>query len=288
MDSAELGGFFHSLGYRVIETRTCFWYAPQRMLFKSLPVHHIVNPSADEIASVLMRGPGIAVRYPGPTGNASPEGGMYVCADRGYDLHSLSPSARSHTRRGLARCEVRRIEFNYLARNGYSLLEDTTFRQTGGRPPVTPARWERFCQIAARTDDIEAWGAFAENRLAASIVGMLIDDCFYIHLQKSATAMLKYYPNNALMFELTRRKLAEGVAEVSHGQVALAASPGLDTFKRAMGFKVQPFNERIEFNPLVRRTLWLGRGIAGRLERRYPRNLFLRRVSKSIDLAIRR
>ena len=285
MDSAELGGFFRSLGHRVIETKSCFWYGPQRLLFKSLPVHRIVDPSPDEITLVLMRAPALAVRYPTPPRDAPPDGGMYICSDRAYDFHSLSPNARSHTRRGLARCSIERIGFDYLARNGYALIEDTTLRQTGGRPPTTPSQWANFCRIAAQTADIEAWGSFAENRLAAFIVGMPIDDCFYIHLQKSATALLKDYPNNALMFELTRRKLAAGVAQVSHGQIALAASTGLDAFKRGMGFEVQPFKERIEFNPLIRGTLWLGRGIAGRLGRRYPKNLFLRRVSRSLDLA---
>lgn len=285
MDSTELGDFFRSLGHRVIETRSCLWYGPQRLLFKSLPVHRMVNPPPDEIASVLIRGPALAVRYPTPPRDARPDGGMYICANRDYDFHSLSPNARSHTRRGLARCSIERIGFDYLARDGYALLEDTTLRQTGRRPPTTPFQWENFCLTAAQTADIEAWGAFAQNRLAAFIVGMLIDDCFYIHLQKSATALLKHYPNNALIFELTRGKLAAGIAEISHGQIALAASAGLDAFKRDMGFKVQPFKERVEFNPLIRRTLWLGRGIAGKLERRYPRNLFLRRVSKSLELA---
>jgi hypothetical protein len=212
---------------------------------------------------------------------------MYICSRRDYDFHSLSANARSHTRRGLARCIIERIGFDRLARDGFGLIEDTTLRQTGGRPSTTPAQWGRFCAIAARTPDVEAWGAIAEDKLAAFIVGMLIGDCFYLHLQKSSSALLKHYPNNALMFELTRMKLAAGAAQVSHGQIALAASAGLDTFKRSMGFEVRPFKERVAFNPLLKRTLWLGRGIAGRLGRRYPENLFLRRVSKSLDLASR-
>jgi hypothetical protein len=243
MDLAELANFFRALGDRVLETKSCFWYGPQRFLFKSLPVHQIVNPSPGELASVLMRGPALALRYPSPPERVQPDGGMYICSGRDYDFHSLSANARSHTRRGLARCAIERIGFDRLARDGFGLIEDTTLRQTGGRPPTTPAQWGRFCAIAARTPDVEAWGAIAEDKLAAFIVGMLIGDCFYLHLQKSSSALLKHYPNNALMFELTRMKLAAGAAQVSHGQIALAASAGLDTFKRSMGFEVQPFKE---------------------------------------------
>ncbi|HJU28154.1 MAG TPA: GNAT family N-acetyltransferase [Candidatus Binataceae bacterium] len=244
-----------------------------------------MNPTANEIASVLIRGPALALRYPSPANGSKPDGGMYVCSDPGYDFGSLTPNARSHTRRGLARCAIDRIGFDYLARHGYDLLADTAMRQTGGRPSISPANWARFCRAAALRPDIEVWGAFAENRLAAFIVGMMIDDCFYIHLQKSDTALLKYYPNNALTFEVTRNRLASGAAEVSHGQIALAASAGLDAFKRGMGFQVKPFKERVVFHPLFRPTLWLGRGIASLMERVYPKNLFLQRVTKSLELA---
>jgi hypothetical protein len=211
---------------------------------------------------------------------------MYICARRDYDIDSLSANVRSNTRRGLARCSIRPIDFEYLAGHGFALVQDTTLRQTGNRPSITPAGWKQFCGAAARTADIDAWGAFANDRFAAFLVGIQIGDCYYIHVQKSASATLKYYPNNALTFTVLRAKLSRSpAAYVSHGQVALAAREGLFRFKCSMGFEIRPFKERVIFNPLVKTALRLGYGLAGALERRNPGNLFWRRVSKSLELA---
>ena len=286
MNVAALAEFFRSLDHRVIQTRSCFWYSPQALIFKSLPFHEVVSPSPAELAKVFVHGPALALRYPTPPGGAQPDGGMYICSTRDYDLSSLSANVRSHTRRGLARCSIKRTDFDDLADRGFALIEDTTLRQTGGRPAQTLAQWKMFCTVAATNQDTEAWGAFVGDELAAFIVGMHIDDCYYIHVQKSASSLLKYYPNNAITFAVLKEKLSTGAASyVSHGQIALAAREGLFHFKRSMGFEIQPFKERVIFNPVIKTTLRLGRGLAGAFQRRYPENLFWRRVSRSLDLA---
>jgi len=286
VNTAQFANFFRELGHRLVITNKCLWFNPHPFLFKSLPFHQIVDPSPDEVARVFLHGPALAVRYPSPAHGATADGGMYVCSRRDYDIESLSANVRSHTRRGLARCNIRQIDFAYLRDHGYGLFEDTIQRQTNGRPSISTNQWRHFCTIASQTVDTEAWGAFVEGRFAAYIVGMLIDDCYYIHVQKSASDLLKYYPNNALTFVVLKEKLSGGlVSAVSHGQIALAAREGLYRFKRSMGFEIQPFKERVIFNPLIKSTLRFGRGMASILQRRDPANLFWRRVSRSIELA---
>src|ERR1700688_2723445 len=104
MQAAEIAQFFASKGNRVIRTRSCYWYNPQPLMYRSLPVHRFVSPSPVEIAKVLMLGPA---------------GGMFVCRDRNYDFPSLSQNVRSRTRRGLARCRIERISFPFLAEHGH-------------------------------------------------------------------------------------------------------------------------------------------------------------------------
>lgn len=287
MQARELAGFFRALGHRVIETESCFWYNPSPFLFRTLPVHRLVNPSAAEIAKVLMLGPTLALRYPKTADKRGSVGGMYVCFRRDYDIESLPPNARSHTRRGLARCRIEKVDFDYLAQHGHALTEQTTLRQTGKPPRRTQADWERFCAQASRTADVEGWAAFVGDQFAAFIVGMLVEDCYYIYLQKSATELLKFYPNNALMFTLMKLKLAcPEVGHVSHGSKPIEASEGLHYFKRSMGFEMLPFAEHLVFNPLLKPVLsWKGDAVVNGLARRHPESLFWRRASKALRMA---
>jgi hypothetical protein len=236
----------------------------------------------------MIKGPAFALRYPMTPDKSGPRGGMYVCSNRNYDIQALtSQNVRSRTRRGLARCRIEQIDFTYLAQHGHALTAETTLRQMGKMPSTTEAEWHLFCENASRSPDFEAWGAFVEDRLATFIVGMLVEDCYYIHLQKSASDLLKYYPNNALLFTVMKTKLAcPEVGYISHGPKALAVGKGLDYFKTSMGFEMQPYTDHVVFNPLVKPFLmWKGDAVVDRLVQRYPDNLFWQRASRALRVA---
>ena len=38
MEASELADLFRKMGLRVIKAESCWWYSPQRFLFKSIPV----------------------------------------------------------------------------------------------------------------------------------------------------------------------------------------------------------------------------------------------------------
>jgi len=287
MQAYELAQFFKAIGNRVIQTESCYWYNPKPFLFKSLPIHRFVEPSPTELAQVMIKGPAFALRYPKTPDKPGPRGGMYVCSNRDYDFPALSQNVRSRTRRGLARCRIEQIDFDYLALHGHALTTETTFRQMGTAPSATEEEWKRFCANASSSKDFEAWGAFVEDRLATFIVAMLVEDCYYIHLQKSASDLLKYYPNNALLFTVMKTKLAcPEVGYISHGPKALAVGKGLDYFKTSMGFELQPYADHVVFNPLVKPFLmWKGDAVVDRLVQRYPDNLFWQRASRALRVA---
>jgi hypothetical protein len=287
MQASELAQFFRAIGNRIIQTESCYWYNPKPFLFKSLPIHRFVDPSPSELAQVMIKGPAFAIRYPKTPDQPGPRGGMYICSNRDYDFPALSQNVRSRTRRGLARCRIEQIDFDYLAQHGHALTTETTFRQMGTAPSATEEEWKLFCTNASRSKDFEAWGAFVEDRLATFIVAMLVEDCYYIHLQKSASDLLKYYPNNALLFTVMKTKLAcPEVGYISHGPKALAVGKGLDYFKTSMGFELQPYTDHVVFNPLVKPFLmWKGDAVVDRLVQRYPDNLFWQRAARALRVA---
>src|SRR5260370_13181151 len=175
MQASELAQFFSAIGNRIIQTESCYWYNPKPLLFKSLPIHRLVEPSPAEIAQVMIKGPAFALRYPKTPDKPGPRGGMYVCSDRNYDIQTLtSQNVRSKTRRGLARCRIEQIDFDYLSQHGHALTTETTLRQMGTAPVATEEDWKLFCANASRSKDFEAWGAFVEDHLGTFIVAMLV------------------------------------------------------------------------------------------------------------------
>jgi hypothetical protein len=287
MTEYQMAEFFRSLGHKTVQTESCFWYSSQRFLYKNLPIHRNVDPSRAELAKVMLRGTALVVRYPGTPGDdATADGGIYSCADRNYDFASLTANARSHTRRGLARNTVEQVDFKDLAVKAYPLIQETNVRQTGKQSNRSAAHWKSFCELSSRWQGLETWAAFVDGELAAFIVAMLAEDCYYIHLQKSASSLLKHYSNNALLFTVMKSALARpSVGWVSNGQIALAAKEGLYHFKTSMGFQIHPFKERVVFNPVIRPGLWAGRAMTSRLAKINPENLFWRRASRALELA---
>lgn len=284
MQESELAKFYRALGHRVIRTRSCFWCSAGPLQFKTLPDHKIVAPSAGELAKVMVVGPAAAVRYAGMSAGARTNGALYVCSNRDYDLASLSQNARSRTRRGLARCKVERIDFPYLVRHGYELALDTHRRQTGKPLRMTCKGWESYWQKAGRLSDFEAWGAFVGKKLAAFTVTCLIEECLLIYRGASGAELVKFYPNEALLFTVIKSGLASPkVGYVSSGLRPLASSEGLDYFKISMGFTARPLNDCVVFNPLIKPFLtWQGAALASRLAQRNPRKLFWRKASAAI------
>lgn len=270
MTAEEFAAFWGVQGHRIIRTASCFWYNVGPLSFLGIPYHRDVSPSAGELMELFLRGPAAIVRFSGEAPPAN--GGLFVCSDRGYSLVSLDKKARNQTRRGLENSQVKQVDFTYLANAGHSINQETFVRQ-GRHPETIPEhRWVRYCNAASRTPDIEAWGAFIGGDLAAFVVTALVEDCFSILHQASRTSSLSCYPNNALTFDVTKRKLAcPGIAYVSYGLKSVEDTSSLDHYKLQMGFGVRPRSDQMVLHPLLRTAArYGGRRFVRWMARCYP------------------
>jgi hypothetical protein len=100
----------------------------------------------------------------------------------------------------------------------------------------------------------EAWGAFVDDRLAAYMVTLWVEDWAHILVERSTTALLKHYPNNALVYTVTNELLSRpGVEVVSYGWEPLSAShASLEQFKLSMGFSKEAVRQCIVLRPWLR------------------------------------
>ena len=260
MDASQFAEFWRRQGYRVVETKSCFWYNPyHRFGFLSIPYHRLIDPSEVECANVFVSGPAVMLGYSTLAKGDNGDSWLFVCPDKNYAFHSLEKKARNQTRRGIENCKIEQIDFGYLAKAGQVLNEQTLNRQRRNSRDVTGERWIRYCTAASGIGDFQAWGAFVEGELASCMVTALIEDCLSILHQSSLDESLKHYSNNALIFTVTKLKLAcPEINIVSYGLRGLENSTGLDHFKFSMGFGKRPFHRRLVINPVLRPMLALG------------------------------
>jgi hypothetical protein len=253
MQQETLVEFYKLQGHRTHVSESCSWYDAQPGFYFNIPYHRLINPTKEELHRLLWGIPCLGLRYFTSIDSVGKSSYMIVCSDKNYDINSVDAKyARRQTRRGLENFHIRQLDFKELADHN-SINNDTLARQGRNRGIWTDDRWKRYCLSANGLPGLEAWGAFYDNKLAAFIVAYQMDDYFEILHHSSATEFLHLYPNNALVFYLTKLKLSSReVNHVSYGPQSLDAPESLETFKFRMGFEKLPMKQGFIFHPIIR------------------------------------
>jgi hypothetical protein len=275
--------FLERLGHRVVATPSAWWYDARARFYLSFPHHRLISPGADELSAVFRRLP-VGVRYFAPAeGDAAPSYAL-VCDDPGYDLATLSANTRSKTRRGLARCTVERLEPSWVAAHGREVNDDT-LRRIRLRDPYP---WDRYWAAVAAAPCVEVWGALVDGRLASYLVGIRADRCCELLVSRSSSDMLRFYPNNALLYTVVRDLLSRAdVDQVFFGVESLEDYDGIDTFKLSMGFTKRRIRQRVTLHPLLRPILQnpLARRALAALAERRPQDDRWRKLRGIVAMA---
>jgi hypothetical protein len=255
LNSQSYAEFLRALGHRVVSVGDFSWYDANRFFYLSAPPHRTYQPTAEQLRAALRTPPCLGVRFAAPLEAEGKLSYQIVCSEREYGLERLSGNTRSKVRRGLKRCEVGPVTFATIATAGRQAHEDTVARQ--GRDGVLGGdRWQRFFDVCERTPDIEGWGAWHGETLAAFLVTVTFDDAVEFLLARSCNDALGAYPNNALIFRVTEEMLVRrGVREITFGLESLEPVAPLDQFKFSMGFERKPLRQRIVFRPALAKLL---------------------------------
>jgi hypothetical protein len=100
---------------------------------------------------------------------------------------------------------------------------------------------------------IEFWTAWSDGKMVAFVV--TVDTpwgCEFV-LTRSVHMALKLYPNNALIYTVTKRALERGAELVSLGLSSYAGETrGLHNFKVNMGYEAISLAENQAWHPIVR------------------------------------
>ena len=289
MNTENFKRFLELQGRRVIASESGYWYDAGGGIYLSIPYTRTITPEPTEMARLFRRHRMLGVKYSTADRTRGRPGAIYLVRDRAYGLHSLKSSARGSVQKGLARCTVREVDFDYLHQHGPRLNRDTLARQArDDRFFSDPARWARLCWAGQQTEGASAWGAFVGEELAAYMICFLIDGCCNVLHEMSRTDLREYFANNALQYSVILQMIGRsGVHCVSAGLEPIIEIPGLDRFKRYAGYEKVPCNYVVTLHPLAS-SLLLSRPMWGLLcaaRRRFPQHDVLKRVHSIVDMA---
>ncbi|MBN1812157.1 MAG: hypothetical protein JXA14_10005 [Anaerolineae bacterium] len=281
--------FLELQGRKVIESVSGYWYNAGGGVYLSIPYTRTIDPDPTELAELFCRHRILGVKYSTADRTRGHPGAIYVVRDKTYGLRNMKRTARACVRKGLERCTVRQINFDYLQEHGLRLNADTMERQYRDDPFFgDPARWARLCQAGRQVKGASAWGAFVGEQLAAYMIGFLIDDCYNILHEMSRTDLRDFYPNHVLQYTVIREAIImPNVCSVSAGLESIFEIPGLDRFKRHAGYEKLPRNYIVVLHPVLRAILLgrLGRMILDAAHRRFPQHDRIKRVHATANMA---
>jgi hypothetical protein len=285
-NSNAMGEFLERLGQRTVRSESAWWHEVQPGVLLSFPYHRLIQPSEDEVDELFGRYRLRVVRYPMPLSSFGFLSTVAINTNRDYDLSCQHQKARNQTRRGMENCVVEEVDPNYLAENALRLNQETARRQGRKSQYADPDYWRKYCKATQATSGVSAWGAFVDGRLAAFLVAIEVDNWAEWVVNHSSTALLKKYPNNALVFRAAQHFFQKkGCEGICYGLGSLEATPHLDHFKERMGWTLLPIKQRLVLSKKVHyASLPIREPFLKLLGKIFPRSYKVRKASAMIRL----
>ena len=255
MQPHYFAAFLEQMGHSVREAHGAYWYNVFSRAWLCFPLETQMNP-ANIDPSQIMDHRGVMARY-----CCSIQDGVssfrQVVADQNYGLASLDPKARNKTRQGLQNCTCGPEDARKMATEGIELHAQTLRRQGRKVTPEYESHWRKYFAALADCPAATVWAARYQGALASFLISFRIGSVENIHIVRSSEELLKYRPNNAMLFTFLQQAFSHPeTTEVCIGIQSLQAGmDSLDLFKRGMGFEEREIGQRIELRPTLRLVL---------------------------------
>jgi hypothetical protein len=224
------------------------WELRRRALRPLWMPHRAISVDASDVRKALAETGAIYAHWTEGWDTPPSEWWYVCCDDEEYDLARLRKGPRSDIRKGLTACEVRKLEPEWFARNGYPVYK-AAFRHYGTRPPLSETGFVDEFTTQALYPGRETWGAFVGDTLAAWVSCLVIEDVVLTSSSKSDPTFFGAHPNNAVLYVLTRHYLRErGLKYVSAGARVMRHKTNVQDFKERMGYRRVHCRLRVELS----------------------------------------
>jgi hypothetical protein len=243
--------WLRSRGVRIWDIDGVPWMLYRRALIPATVAPLYLTPSPRALARTLRHSGAWLARFtsaplmkPGPW--------WYVVCDA-YEPERLSANARSQVRRGLRRCEVRRVDADWIAEHGYDCYV-AAFARYGGMQPRERTRFAADIRATIGGPQ-EYWGVFIGARLAGYCQCIVEHQHACTNVFKYDPALLKDYPSYALVSRLMSHYVVERSLTLNNSTRAVAHETDVQDFLLRLGFRRHYAELGLVYRP------WLGAAV---------------------------
>ena len=254
MNAEFIAEWFRRQNIQVIRSNSCYWHSLGPRILQAIPYHWLITPAEEELEQLLLENKLIGLRYSTPVSSSIGMASYHVVyGGADYLQSALSKKARYDVRKGLKNNRIEPIQFSDLAVEGWPVRLNSLIRQ-GRVKAESQTWWNLLCNSASDLPGFEAWGAYADGKMAASLLAVHCGNWYNILYQQSKTEYLSSGVNNALTYVVTNEVIRRsGVETIFYGLHSLDAPSSVDEYKFRMGFQARPVRQRVVFHPALRK-----------------------------------
>lgn len=258
-------------GHKVYRTESSYWYNAGPMVLQAFPYHWLITPGREEIRSLMLNNPVVALRYSSPFSSNGGKVSYHIVQENSYDINTLNSKARNGIKRGLENFRIENISFERLAREGWHLQYDTLLRQNR-QGSMTRKDWEKLCLSAIDLPGFEVFAALSGFELAAAVIVCRIGDKFNVPYAMSHCRFLRQHVNNALFYSMILNlQNHEDVSGIFFTVQSLDAPANVDEFKLRMGLESKVICQHVAIHPFIRPFIARPvHSLADKLHKSYP------------------
>ena len=162
----------------------------------------------------------------------------HVCTTVDYDLDKLkSRNSRHNIRRGLQRCIVKKVDYDWLADNFYEVYFNACSRYKNHKISERSGITEQIREFS-NDPNREAFGVFANEKLIAYATIYIRKKTVHVYSGKFDPAYANTYPMWALLFTIGKHYLKEnGYKKIDGGFRALLHETDIGSFLVRLGWE---------------------------------------------------
>jgi hypothetical protein len=245
-----LADFHHRRGASFYETPQALWCPAGAFSIYSAPSSLAVGVDRREMESAL-RTTRRLLAIASPPRDTGLEGKAFILRDKNYGPHSLQRQFRQQVKKSSQHCGVAPIDWTTLSRSALPVNRSLCLRGRELHSGIDREEiWLRFCDAAAATPGMEAWGVSAAGELLAYMVVLEWNGfCHGLHMNWSGSRP-EWHPTHLLYYETARALMARPhIHAFGTGRQTLPANPGVDRFKTHAGFQPEPIPLAIVAHP---------------------------------------
>ena len=161
-----------------------------------------------------------------------------VCDTVGYDISNVkSKNVRHNVNRSLKRCVTRRVDYAWLADNGYDVYIKAASRYKNFKVE-SKDNFRRKMLDNSNVPGSEAFGVFVDDKLVAYVTLFICGQSVRGDTAHFDPAYSNAYPMYALYYSITRHYLIErGYREFDRGTRPLMHETNVDEFLLRLGYR---------------------------------------------------